>query len=534
MISLILFLSNSKLSSLLNRSNVLIENFDKLNTSPPSINFKNRFAISLDPFELMSLEGKRYFDFAFVIGKYEIFPNGTELKTKRYLNVSKCKITDFPMFSEEEFKRLGMYNWLCPNYTNKDDFEIKGKFGDSIFQYLQFNVKECKNSSNSNANNYCALDDEISEIRKNKSGKIYFNIKLINNLQNLNNFENPFSSFIDPIEYLISNKDSFIQREFYFSKIDIQTDDSRSFNFLRNEKFFIKNSTFIYERKFDEYKLNENNYSGNDKIYSTIILRSDQKSIVINRSYVNFQDCLQTFGSLYTVFFVIFKLICQFFTKDKFTEKIANSLYNFSNIEISGGLSFRKLLKKAKNQNEETKYKNSFFIRVKEFFFRRRESLQNKSMNQSKQLNFTLNEINKTIGKDLDLIQILQRQKQFENLKNIFFNKDQRILFEFAAKPKFTIDSTNAFKKEIVKNFKHISVKSSRCSLNNPNYLNTHYKLNQAYKNILKSPNEEINKKILEILDFSFLNKLSILSNNRKKKKMINFDDCLTVVKISN
>ena len=70
--------------------------------------------------------------------------------------------------------------------------------------------------------------------------------------------------------------------------------------------------------------------------------------------------------------------------------------------------------------------------------------------------NYTLKDINETLIRDMDLIQILLKLKQFENLKTLILTQDQKTLLDFTAKPKFKEIYKNLTRREVVQSFKRV------------------------------------------------------------------------------
>ena len=86
------------------------------------------------------------------------------------------------MFTREQLISYGIKNWICPDFN--EDFDVMGKYYETTYQYIQIGLMKCSNSSNKLFNDSCASDDEIIDIKKKNSGKIYFSLRIINNLLN--------------------------------------------------------------------------------------------------------------------------------------------------------------------------------------------------------------------------------------------------------------------------------------------------------------------------------------------------------------
>lgn len=480
LLSLLILISFGKLYSVIFRINIIINSNDMVNSSPLKVNLKGKFALSMTPTILTSLENKRYLDFSFTIGTHRII-NGSLIKERKVINAVTCNQTHFPDFNEKELNDFGFKNWICPDFGNYTEVNVVGKYLDPVYQFLQIGIRKCNNQNNRKNDSFCSSDDEIETIKKN-NGKLYVSLIMVNHYINLNDYDKPFSEFIETSDFLIDTSNKFVQRELYFTPIKLSTDDTKSLNVLRNEDNNEIKETFIYERKYDEFSTNENLTIYEDRQYASIYLRSDKMSKKYLRKYETIQDFLQTLGSIYSVLFVVFKFLNDYWTSYDIIEKIAKTLYRFNEIKI-----YRppNIIKSTIN-----KLSLGFFFntKVKDIYFQ---------------------DVDIKIKNDLNLIHILSNLKQADLLKSIILSQNQIKLLNLTSKPQFNKFSSYSSKKRISqavdKNSKKNKINAKKQKLKskmNPDDF-SNLLINEicvAIGLILKSE-EETDKRLIDLLD---------------------------------
>jgi hypothetical protein len=84
-----------------------------------------------------------------------------------------------------------------------DTYFAEGKFSSLNFSFINIKVSKCVNSSTL----LCAGADEVNKAFKDNANKIYFNFYVLNNLVNLNDFDNTINIFLeDRMNMLIDRK----------------------------------------------------------------------------------------------------------------------------------------------------------------------------------------------------------------------------------------------------------------------------------------------------------------------------------------
>lgn len=495
MICVIFIFSYSKINSVIYRNTIYIQNKDEIALIPPQLDFHNRFAIFMTPYEVNSLSGKRFFDFYATIGTQTLLKNGTTIRVKQNFNLKKCSAEDFPMFSKEDLVKKGLNTWLCINATKNDDLTTIGTFGSEIYQYIEIGVSGCSNISNAFYGDFCASHEDLDGLVK-KYPKFYLNLIMVNSLIDLTNFEKPVSPYIETSTYLISLNNYFIQKEFYFTPLKIMTDATRTFNFLREFSDSEEIDDWIYEKDQDGFVLNEGRTIDGRAEYTNLYLRSGPKTKQFFRKYDTLQDFLQALGSFFSLFFIIFKTFSQFFLFSRMNRKIAYAIYNFKDTSGKKASILKKLYRFIKGK-------------VSNLMAPQPESVVPPESEVTRQV------IQKKINDDLDIINILNRLKQFDILKSLLLTPEQKYLLDLAGKPKFTdtllIPSTNKVKQMV-------SITKSRCRARNrseqygrnsilkPSMIVSQTK--KAYERVINEKNKEINNKLLGMLDHSLIKKI--------------------------
>lgn len=490
--TVIFIFSFSKLDSVINRSDSSIESEEKIDLSTPPINMRYRFALSLSFPDYLSLNGKRYFDFFFAI-RATINKNGTLLRTKRFYKFIPCEYKHFPMFEQEDLNKMGIKNWICPNYTDDSlDFHIKGTYGDDIYKFIELGILKCSKNVNTYNNDSCATNEEINDP---PGKKIYFNLIIINNLLNLDNFNKPITSYIANLQTLFNVGPSFVQKEYYIDHVEIQSDLTQSMNLLRSDTNILKESHIFYDDKYEDFTINDNQYKidqNNNQIYASAFLRSSKKNKRFFRKYNTFQDFLEAAGSYYSIFFLMFAFINSQLTKHQLIKQIALILYDFSeNVDKDKDSNSSK-----ENPSKLKNFVHNFwqnFMCFISFFFKKRK----KSFGKIK-----FNDVESQIKNDMDIITILMKLRKLENFKKVMLNRDQDIVLEFSKKKKF-VKNLSERKIATINKIKLMdNLKLKKYDSNTTKELISIY--NQAFSHLEKDSENHISQKICQLINHDF------------------------------
>lgn len=422
--SLIALFSFSKFQSVINRINPSIESEEKLNFNTPTLDLRYKFAFFVSPEYMNALSGKRYFDFYYSIRVNTILKNGTKNNTIQDLNLVACKSSHFPNFDQKDFDTFGMGKWMCPNFTNLNlDFKLKGSYGEEIYKFIEIGIKKCSNGTNLGQNDTCANETEFEALKK-AGTKYYFNLIMINNLINIDNYEKPFSPYVESLQTLFNVGNTYIQKEYYFNYAEIETDFTQSMNFLRTDSNIIKENSFYFDGKVDDFKIDDIQYRLKQQVHASIFLRSSKKSKSFFRKYSTFQDVLQTAGSFYSIFFLIFSLINSRLIKKEKIEKLACALYNFNSNDSQ---------KQSSSEHNNNKKLSCFcfFSKVFNKFF---SCFKRK---KSKLGLYSVKDVEDELSNDLDIINILMSLRKMENFERAISNDEQFLLLQITGKNDF-------------------------------------------------------------------------------------------------
>ena len=511
MIIMLFLFSKNALNSVFYRTNINLNFNDLVNNRPAKISLKNRFALSVTPLIYSSLLGKRYFDYQFILGKYDFNEIGSYVSNKMYYNLTICNKSHFPMFSEDQLKYYQVKNWLCPDFNSPTaNFDVLGTYNLGLYQYIQINILECQSKGK---DDICANESEIYDIRNTLgNGKMYADLVIMNNILNYSNHEEPFTPFKDQIENVIGINNSYLQREIHFTAVQVETDQTRSFNFVRDMSEPDVKTDFIFERKMDSYTVNENMMVNGKKLFVSIYLRSGTLSKMYHRSYDCLENYMQVIGSLNSIFYFAFLLVNKILTRDNLTLKIAKNIYDFP---------------KKKREKNERKLNMTYSMRflcfalfrnIKNFFYKIRYKQK-----------YQIEKIKNAIFKDMDLIQLLIKVKEMENFKRVLLTDDQKILLNFIAKPKF--EEQLKIKSQSELNFNHKLTQKNIMSFPSLKYSNAlnvtkqlfYSEVSKAYQNLTTSKNE-MDQKILALLDSESLDQLILeIRKDFANKKIIKF-----------
>ena len=489
MITLILILSNSLLTSIIYRTEVYLTTSDQIATIPPKISFKNRFAINIDPLSTYTPlpNKKKYFDVIVGYGTWFLNSTNQYVLETTYYNLTYCNESHFPMFSKQQFQNSGLSSSLCPDDPNLE-LDLKGTYNlVDQYNYLEVTFRQCISRSEEEI---CANSSEVEEFMKIPKGEIYFDLYIINNVLDSGNYEKPFNPFIDKITNVIGLS-TFKQLEIYLTPVTLLTDPNRGSSYFKDQIEMIQTENFMYDRKFDMFYDNKPRLDNDRQVYLSMYIQSSTLRKIYQRNYDTFGDYCQQFGSLYSIFSLLFGFLNKLIVSDDLNIKIAKSLYDFKKSTKTRSSVFGKLI------HNKIKY-------VWDQYF------QNRKKNLI---------IDKVITKELDLTQILMKIKEIETLKKIFLTKDQRTLFNYINRPKFKNELKIQSKRDMLYN-KKISKRSlmSFSSMflqmkdrNNPQTLI------KSIEN-LKNDDSVLNKKILKMLDEDQI--ISKMENNDKSIKL--------------
>ena len=215
-------------------------------------------------------------------------------------------------------------------------------------------------------------------------------------------------------------------------------------------------------------------------LHASIFLRSDKLIQKFVRKYDCFQDYLQSLGSFYSIFFLIFSAINAYFSRPFKTKEIATGLYNFTD---------DKNLPHEKNNQ----YHHNFIVKkIINFWLL--------LIGRAKVHGYKFQIVERQVNKDLDVIQMMLSLKRLNNLKQVLIDDKQRIILDLTGKEKFEnflFDERNKMLK-FFQRFSNMitfqgSLKKSKELLLN--------KINKSFEELRRDAKSEISKKICDIIE---------------------------------
>lgn len=519
MLSFLVFIAINKIDDVLNHQNLTATSIEAIESVPPSVRITHMFAFAFEPAALNSLSGKVYFDFEVTLPVYSRLPNGTQFKDKsRKYSLSMCNSSHFPMFSQRQLINYGISGWVCANLP--DGIEVAGDYNSPIYKFIQIKVSKCGTSNivRKKGDN-CSSDAEIMNFKNQNGGKIYMNLKYVNYLINLDNYDQPLIPYIDQLSFLVDFPNTFLQKELSLTSVNIYTDSSTLYpknDFPSSDH--IRGSS--YEGRIDEFALNSPQNETGRMNYIALYFKSGAKNKTFQRKYSTFQDVVQLVGSFWSLCFALFGLCNKLLVKHAFLVKLANSLYSFpvfkkaSKPKVKNKISSDNLSNEMIVAPKRSKFSSLFTVisGTKKKMDQDLKKLEEKRKSQKfkldfwremkaklrgEELEYNLNEINNVMSRALDIDKILKIGNDLERLKHALLTKDQEMLLNFSMKPTFWSarnENSISFLKYQEK------LKKKRKKTIKFNVSSIHDELFGCYQKI-KEDKGETNRKIIEMLD---------------------------------
>ena len=326
---------------------------------------------------------------------------------------------------------------------------------------------------------------------------------LINNIVDLNDFENPFKPNIEYSYLLFEPNKTFIQKEIYLQDVQVSSDLTQSFNALRFDSNYVHDQSFIFNGKVDQFTMTDISSVGFN--YVSLYFRSDRLSKKFLRKYDCFQDYLQSLGSFYYIFFLFFTILNSHLSKPGKLLKYANSLYNF------------------KNSNED---KAKILPHSQGYCRKKLDRLMLQLFGKSKINGYKQKIVEKQIYSDLDIIRFILSIKRLNNMKTILINDKQKLILDLTGKENFE----NIILKEQKKLTKFLNSFNETFSFRKKNInIGMFAKIEESFQSLQKDTKSDISQKICFIVERN-----GILKNSKQKINGNSNRSCFTVKKMPN
>ena len=136
----------------------------------------------------------------------------------------------YPIFKnfglDDKFNSTGILYYNCYNFS--EPIIIGGKYGTDFYGNIEFSIRKCRNSSDSNIK--CKSEEEINSILQ----KSWLQMTYISSFIDFNNYSNPIQYITEDIYFNIDinlNKQIYI----YFSSLEIYSENNIIFSNKKND-----------------------------------------------------------------------------------------------------------------------------------------------------------------------------------------------------------------------------------------------------------------------------------------------------------
>ena len=241
--------------------------------------------------------------------RYEYIDNEIDYSTEN-IPLIKCNNENFLQKYSDFYDYNLLDEYLCPYYTNDNNFYIEGDFSDSsLVKYLTLKISVCNN-------NDCIDLKEIEDL-VNKI-KLVFYVKI--NYPIFDNYFHPIKSYYKSFQISLSTSQSKdLIYNFY------QKNYSSDIGLIYSK--YLKYSLFDYDSAESELITFNNNYFFKAKFYAI------KKIIRIKRNYKRITEMLGEAGGTCNVIFSICNFITSYLLRNMISEEIINLVID-RNIEI--------------------------------------------------------------------------------------------------------------------------------------------------------------------------------------------------------
>jgi hypothetical protein len=328
---------------------VFNENYSEKAPEIRPLDYSMQYAVGLEvgnPSKLPLLY--QYIDIHFISVTLQKI-NGTVIKSKKLLNMTKCTKELFFNINEAGFNSLGLQNYFCPDLTN---FSIQGIWTEEIFKYFEFvtflkpEIYTNNNLTLLNEARKLFIDYEI------KSSLYYIDTSIT-----VSDYSNPINKFFNSIfivcdwrffkkmnlDYMylkfISDSDMLFRDEVTFNKDFVVLDSLMEYFGDINEDRFTK-STNPRPRDFDTF--------------SKLYIRSSPKSRLTKRVYMKLTEYLANMSSILSSLLLILFLIVARLNLFKAQQSIMQKVLRFKeNLEVDSKDSIKYMRHKFKSLNQQ-------------------------------------------------------------------------------------------------------------------------------------------------------------------------------------
>ena len=255
------------------------------------------------------------------------------------INTHNCTLDDFNNEHKDYFDQLNLSNYKC---LDNKDLIIGGSDLDEEFSYYEFSLNS--NLNLLEINNFLEKNECRLEI-------IYTDINI-----NLNDYKNPIKSFLSSMRLNLFPSTLVVQN-IYFMKHYLFNDDYL-FSVFNEENS--KPGIYISFSRYEKYSIYKDNNT-NDKSYSKIYLKSDNKKTYIKRKYQKFIEFFADISSIFICIYIILKVIVNYIDNFFAYFSISKKIFIFKDINNKN----LDLKKKVLKINQLITLTNQFYSYIK-------------------------------------------------------------------------------------------------------------------------------------------------------------------------
>ncbi|CAD8208026.1 unnamed protein product [Paramecium octaurelia] len=312
--------------------------------------------------------------------------------------------------------RLGTAQCIKKNILQSKPPVLQGIVSGNLYSYITIKFAACKNSTEKQD---CASRDDINKELING----YYVVHMSDSLIQMSNPESIQKNFIKMqyTQFSISTSKTIYQG---FRIIQSFTDEGVLVNNVVEDSFLVQ----------QYYQESTADYNEDYLILHSLIL--DNKYTNYQRSYIKLLTILSKIGGLWQLIFMFFGIISKPFILTEMKINLANKLFRFQQEENDLTQSIKRDVSMKSNVEKyvrQPQHKLSTSISsILQFLFGCNKA-------RIKQLN----QANEKIQENLDVVEIMRKFQEFDNLKSIILTTNQRVLFDIIPIPLITNVSSN-------------------------------------------------------------------------------------------
>lgn len=450
--------------------------------------------------------------------KFTRDPNGSLIETSTPISMKPCELSYMKGF-ESEYKTHRMAEAFCPD---AEVYNIQGTLLNREFDLLELNVTSCQNRTDSPIT--CMPKDQISQHLH--SGKS-LQVQLIfsNTFVRPCNYSTPVKRFIDETCWFTSPNQSTMSSELFIGSQLVVSDDS----------LWVSKTNFLESYHIDATE-QRNNLRPVDRIDSEnfviahLQIKRSHYTFKTSRNYAKITTGLSNIGGIWSFLFGIFGLSLAFYTNKAYLVHLANEIYDFDFPDSPEKKNWKpKKVEGKENEddtssNQGTAGQKSSNLKEKVQRFSEKFSGMNKKKLRYNFLDCLLGTlscmrrrkdkiINKVIDKvseDIDILNLLRRVQDAENLKNVLLTKEQQDVFSYCQRPLIVVsnldntieqknqecsgETTTTAKKFICGSFKRENKEQFK-------FFYRFMRLSKGFQKLESDKDQAVNLKILELLN---------------------------------